>query len=350
MKPHYQNDKVLQPVEVAKVEKQLNSHTFRLVKVFKMGEISKQTRRTKSYLVTENNPIPVLSGTIKDHKKVSDPKIGPEMRPIMGATFAPNTGLGQIGCEFLRAILENSKSKAEIRSTEEMLNVFQQYNEKVDLTNPESKSELKVVGSMDIKSFYPSIRPDKVALIARLMWNKSDCSVKNVDKEKLAMYVTKEIPREKLRWLNLEDYLYIRKPVTKKIGRKQNKSLNAQDKSLKVKVKRRKKTDDEIWFKPLKSPSETEVKTMVGLVLENIIKISMKNHLYQFANQVRVQENTGPTGYDLTGLVADVYMVWWDERFSQRLFDLKWKIDINVRFKDDLNILTRALPLGAHYC
>ena len=76
----------------------------------------------------------------------------------------------------------------------------------------------------------------------------------------------------------------------------------------------------------------------------------MKNHLYQFANQVRVQENTGPTGYDLTGLVADVYMVWWDERFSQRLFDLKWKIDINVRFKDDLNILTRALPLGAHYC
>ena len=232
MKPHYQNDKVLQPVEVAKEEQQLNSHTSRLVKVFKMGEISKQTRRTKSNLVTENNPIPVLSGTIKDHKKVSDPKIGPEMRPIMGATFAPNTGLGQIGCEFLRAILENSKSKAEIRSTEEMLNVFQQYNEKVDLTNPESKSELKVVGSMDIKSFYPSIRPDKVALIARLMWNKSDCSVKNVDKEKLAMYVTKEIPREKLKWLNLEDCLYTRKPVTKKIGRKQNKSLNAQNKSL----------------------------------------------------------------------------------------------------------------------
>ena len=231
-----------------------------------------------------------------------------------------------------------------------MLNVFQQYNEKVDLTNPESKSELKVVGSMDIKSFYPSIRPDKVALIARLMWNKSDCSVKNVDKEKLAMYVTREIPREKLKWLNLEDCLYTRKPVTKKIGRKQNKSLNTQNKSLKVKVKRRKKTDDEIWFKPLKSPSETEVKTMVGLVLENIIKISMKNHLYQFANQVRVQENTGPTGYDLTGLVADVYMVWWDERFSQRLLDLKLKTDINVRFKDDLNILTRALPLGAHYC
>ena len=42
-----------------------------------------------------------------------------------------------------------------------------------------------------------------------------------------------------------------------------------------MKVNRRKKTDDEIWFKPLKSLSETEVKTMVGLVLENIIKINL---------------------------------------------------------------------------
>ena len=50
---------------------------------------------------------------------------------------------------------------------------------------------------MDIKQFYPSIKPAKVALVARMMWNKSDISVKNVDVEKLIKYVSKEISKEK---------------------------------------------------------------------------------------------------------------------------------------------------------
>ena len=76
----------------------------------------------------------------------------------------------------------------------------------------------------------------------------------------------------------------------------------------------------------------------------------MKNHLYQFGNVVRLQDNTGPTGLDITGLATDVYMIWWDEKFLNRLKELRIHLDIYKRFKDDLNILGNSLPLGARYC
>ena len=140
-----------------------------------------------SNLVTKNNPIPIIRGTSKDHKMAKDPKSGPELRPIMAANFGPNTGLAAIGCEFLQAILDNTEDTGEVRSTEEMLNAFDCYNlqREKDLTNPklksQSKCKVKVIGSMDVKSFYPSIKPEKVALVARHMWNKANIKVENVD-------------------------------------------------------------------------------------------------------------------------------------------------------------------------
>ena len=300
-----------------------------------MGELCNQSRRTVSNLVTQNNPIPVLHGTSKDHKPAKDQTIGPEMRPIMSARFAPNSGISQIGCEFLKAIIEDNAAKGEVKSTEEVLNVFNKYNEekrkcmKVEVEeNPHTK---KVIGSMDVKSFYPSIKPEKVALIARHMWNRSNIKVRNIDIDKLTRYISKEIDRDKIKWLNLEESLWSKKLKENIDKKKKNRSF------------------EDLWDKPAREPSDSEVKTMVGLIIENIVKLGMSNHLYQFANEIRLQQNKGPTGYDLTGLAADVYMLWWDHRYAERLEELRIKMDINVRFKDDLTQMTDALPLGTRY-
>ena len=53
---------------------------------------------------------------------------------------------------------------------------------------------------------------------------------------------------------------------------------------------------------------------------------------------------------DITGLATDVFMIWLDEKFLNRLKELKIHLDIYKRFKDDLNILEDGLPLGARYC
>ena len=188
---------------------------------------------------------------------------------------------------------------------------------------------------MDIKQIYPSIKPAKVALVAKMMWNKSDISVKNVDVEKLLKYVSKEISKEKLKWLNLDPVLFKRKLVVKKIKDK--------------KQKPKKKSFSDIWSSPERPPNQAEIKTLIGLVIENIILLGMGNHLYQFGNQVRLQNDTGATGYDMTGLCADVYMVWWMDKFVNKLNQLNIKLDVNVRFKDDLNLMTKALPLGTRY-
>ena len=39
---------------------------------------------------------------------------------------------------------------------------------------------------MDVKSFYPSLNPEKAAEIARIMWEKSPIIVENVDYDELA--------------------------------------------------------------------------------------------------------------------------------------------------------------------
>ena len=258
----------------------------------------------------------------------------------MSAKFWPNAGISQIGCSFLKAILDNQAEYGEVKSTEEVLNAFNVFNKKLEkvkksLGENGRKISQRVIGSMDIKQFYPSIKPAKVALVAKMMWNKSDISVKNVDVEKLLKYVSKEISKEKLKWLNLDPVLFKRKLVVKKIKDK--------------KQKPKKKSFSDIWSSPERPPNQAEIKTLIGLVIENIILLGMGNHLYQFGNQVRLQNDTGATGYDMTGLCADVYMVWWMDKFVNKLNQLNIKLDVNVRFKDDLNLMTKALPLGTRY-
>ena len=117
----------------------------------------------------------------------------------MGANFGSNTGLADITCEFLQAILDSDNSSGEIKSAEELLHRFSKYktkrSEDKTLKNPyySDQSKEKTIGSMDIKSFYPSIKPYKVAAVCRLMWNKSGVKVENVDSEKLIRYISQEI-------------------------------------------------------------------------------------------------------------------------------------------------------------
>ena len=48
----------------------------------------------------------------------------------------------------------------------------------------------------------------------------------------------------------------------------------------------------------------------------------MKNHVYRFDNQLRVQANGGPIGLALTGEVAECYMMNWDKKFLRKTKDI----------------------------
>ena len=93
MRKHIKDDDIVSMTEVKKIEKELNEHAEYLVKITNAGINTNQVKRIKSNLKTSDNQIPILSGTHKDHKEVEDPNIGPDVRPIMGATVGPNVAL-----------------------------------------------------------------------------------------------------------------------------------------------------------------------------------------------------------------------------------------------------------------
>ena len=86
---HIEMDEVITTKEVPKIENEINKHAEHAARITMAGENTGQPRRVKSNLKTIDNDILILHGTSKDHKIVEDEKEGPEVRPIMGAVFAP---------------------------------------------------------------------------------------------------------------------------------------------------------------------------------------------------------------------------------------------------------------------
>ena len=164
MKKHLENDEVISAKKIRSIERQLNSEADDWIEILQIGRDVKQLQRTKFNLKSTENPIPILRGTSKDHKTPEDPKIGPDLRPIMGAKVGPNTSVSQIGCQMLRAIADSITINHSVKSTEEMLRKFEDYN-----SGEINHSSKKVIFSMDIKNFYPSIDPIKAASVARIM-------------------------------------------------------------------------------------------------------------------------------------------------------------------------------------
>ena len=98
MRKHIKDDEIISMTEVKKIEKELNDHADHLVKITNAGSNTNQTKRIKGNLKTSDNQIPILSGTHKDHKKVDDQILGPDVRPIMGATVGPNICSHRLYC------------------------------------------------------------------------------------------------------------------------------------------------------------------------------------------------------------------------------------------------------------
>ena len=178
MQKHIVDDEVITDKQIRSIERKLNSEADEWIDILGIGVNVNQLQRAKFNLKSTNNPIPILRGTSKDHKIPDDPIIGPDLRPIMAAKIGPNTSVAQIACRLLRGLADSMTDTHAVKSTEEMLRTFEDYNRgEIDT------SKDKVVFSMDVKNFYPSIDPVKAASVARIMWEKSPLVIENVNYE-----------------------------------------------------------------------------------------------------------------------------------------------------------------------
>ena len=49
------------------------------------------------------------------------------------------------------------------------------------------------------------------------------------------------------------------------------------------------------------------------------LSVIMKNHVYTFNNEIRKQTKGGPIALKLTGVLAQIFMIWWDQEFAEGL-------------------------------
>ena len=90
---------------------------------------------------------------------------------------------------------------------------------------------------------------------------------------------------------------------------------------------------------------------MIALALESGITAVMKSYMYRFNDDIYLQKGGGPIGLELTGAIARVFMLWWDDQFMKRLQEataqLDWNLYFYMRYVDDCNCIGEEIPLGA---
>ena len=85
---------------------------------------------------------------------------------------------------------------------------------------------------------------------------------------------------------------------------------------------------------------------MIAEMIALIVKFIMNNHIYVFNGEVYLQENEGSIGIRLTGVLADIVMILWCQKFASKLKDIGVENDLLTRFVDDITILPTVIKPG----
>ena len=85
---------------------------------------------------------------------------------------------------------------------------------------------------------------------------------------------------------------------------------------------------------------------MLAEALNIAVQFTMKNHLYQFDGKVMRQKRGGPIGLGLTGDVAQIFMVWWDQQKIKKLEANGMRVLLYLRYVDDIIVVVRDMSVN----
>ena len=101
-----------------------------------------------------------------------------------------------------------------------------------------------------------------------------------------------------------------------------------------------------LWDMPTRLPNEVEKSKMVSKLVELVTREVMSNHYYAVGDTVRKQTEGGPIGLQVTGAIARIVMLWWDERFLEIANVAGIGIEMYERFIDDSNLVSEVVEAG----
>ena len=85
--------------------------------------------------------------------------------------------------------------------------------------------------------------------------------------------------------------------------------------------------------------SDEETRRMWREAVGVMVAQVMKNHCFKFRGKLYRQEEGGSIGLDLTGVIAEVYMSWWDKQLVAILHEDRIFMIFYKRYVDDINLV-----------
>ena len=338
------DDKKVNRKELKKIEKEINDNTRMLVKVMNMGENNDHLQRILDSKLTSSEQAAPMYFMYKDHKESGG------WRPVVSGCSSNTLGLSNLVSEMIEAVCSAVKNPYEVISSTDMLARCEHFNEWLSKETNEKKSngitdwdwreEMMLLGS-DVVALFPSLSADVTSKIVRKQVTKSPITWQNIDHTWLRMYVhlNEHLSSDISTVRHLLPY--------KKKGRKGKESGMSSDECKKRNLRINCKTS--CWDWPNVEITEKDIKELLGITMEIVVKFFFTNFVYTFAGENFLQSTGGPIGARLTMCIARLVMQDWSEHFTDILKENKIRELLRGIYVDDGRNIIELLRLGTRY-
>ena len=327
--PHIQGDESITRKEYGEIEKNMNAHSVAWIRMLNAGVLENDQKRIKDNMITTDSAIPPLYTSRKDHKAHGDMDLGPPTRPVCGITSSANKRISHLLSIVLSEIWKRDEESV-CMSTEEMVS-------EIDRLNIIVSTKRIVVGSTDVKALYPSLDiPFTVSKVCETI-DESGVVFEGLWYKEIGLYLSINCTNEELIVLGLRDVC-----PTRATNRGAQPSIKAMREPKETKR-------FEKWNDPAREPTDNEKRAMIMQSIRIILEYIMNNHVYTFANEIKRQKKGGPIGLDITGAIAQVFMIWWDRAFKSKLVAIGIELLMLKRYVDDINTALLPVEPGTRY-
>ena len=326
MEPHIHNKKEISQKDVNKVFTKMNDTNKSLVKILGIGKFHGQEKRAMNNVhMSSKSQLPVINGLHKDHKD------GNKKRPVVNGNIGPVSNSSNLVSDALEPFVDELRETIEkentCKSTEELISHFLKFNDKPNSKDSDEKK--KFIASMDVVSLFPSLKSEQCADAVRKMIKSSKLELKCHDFKEMGVFLRKNMTTKEIQNQKLQHFIPSKNKTTKESKSKKSES-NQYD----------------TWSFPTEDPTNQQMKCLWAETLAVATKLVMNNHIFMFDGQIYIQENEGGTGVRLTGILAEVVMIFWTEELSKRLTKIGVVNELISRFVDDMTILPTVIPAG----
>ena len=179
---HIKDDEKITEKVRKHTEAEFNSIGKAMLRFLRVGSGRKHDDRIKEAILTENVMLPALSLYGKDHKPNIDVEKGPKRRPVVSASEGPNARVSDLAAKVLNKAADAEESEFDYPSTEALQAKVEALNKRLqdEAFSPEVQEDYRkvVVGSLDFKAWYPSMKVEVVVPVIRKRMEMSPARIK----------------------------------------------------------------------------------------------------------------------------------------------------------------------------